>query len=44
MPQTTTVPTIAPTTNPTPLQEPELLPHRICPQQTREAGSPDVSP
>ncbi len=41
---TTTMPTIAPNPGAVPWHEQFTDPARICPQQTREGGSPDVAP
>lgn len=40
----TTTPTITPSPDADPWQETYTDPERICPQQTRELGSPDIAP
>lgn len=46
MPAPTTTPVITPTISPSesPWEEEYTNPSRICPQQRREGGSPDVAP
>ena len=46
MPAPTTTPTTTPTISPSESPWPERFtdPARICPQQRREGGSPDVEP